>query len=73
MGLIEGNCLDEYVLNMLLGLKPKTQDFQVHQCYNIATLCPKSGKTKYGNSQKIKEMEKIKRVREVEKTIKEIR
>ena len=62
--LLEEDCLDKNVLVTFLELAPKTQDFQVYKCHDVASLGPKSGRAQYEKGQRGKEDGKGKRDRE---------
>lgn len=79
MSLLEENCLDENILDILLRLMPKIQKSQIYQCHDVTTIGLKSGRAQYEKGQKVKkirwvkEVEKIEKVREVEKAVGKIR
>ncbi len=50
--------LNNDVGDILLRLAPKTQDFLLHQHYNIITLSPKSKRAQYREGQKGRKYEK---------------
>lgn len=58
------DCLDKDVSDKLSWLASKIKDFQMYQCYNIAILVCKSGKSWYKKVQRVEEDGKSQRGRE---------
>lgn len=62
IGLLKEDCLNKNVLDMPLKLVLQSQNFQIHQYYNIAIFGLKNERVQYRKSQKDKKDKKGKRV-----------